>query len=70
MSEDQLPKMQILAGLKGKQPNREKAEALAHAQEEAPEFERVKWTSDPGLRALYWHCFVLLVSSASTGYDG
>lgn len=40
------------------------------AQEEAPKFERVVWYREPGLRALYWHAFILCVSSASTGYDG
>ncbi|KAK0387335.1 hypothetical protein NLU13_5648 [Sarocladium strictum] len=45
-------------------------EALHQAQEEAPEFEHVVWYKDPGLRILYWHCFILCVSSASTGYDG
>ncbi|KAK4140307.1 general substrate transporter [Dichotomopilus funicola] len=46
------------------------AEATAAAQEEAPEFERVQWTKDPGLRKLYFYAFVLCVASATTGYDG
>jgi sugar porter (SP) family MFS transporter len=46
------------------------AEALAVAQEEAPEFERVSWTKDPGLRKLYFYAFVLCIASATTGYDG
>ncbi|WYZ46733.1 hypothetical protein EsH8_IX_000958 [Colletotrichum jinshuiense] len=53
--------------LRGSKPNQE---ATAHAQEEAPEFERVTWYQDPGLRKLYWHAFILCVGSASTGYDG
>lgn len=53
---------------KGKQAKA--TEALHQAQEEAPEFEHVVWYKDPGLRILYWHCFILSVSSASTGYDG
>lgn len=52
---------------KAKTPN---AEATAAAQEEAPEFERVEWTKDPGLRKLYFYAFVLCVASATTGYDG
>lgn len=50
-----------------KAPN---AEATAQAQEEAPEFEKVYWTKDPGLRKLYFYAFVLCVASATTGYDG
>jgi surface antigen len=46
------------------------AEATVHAQEEAPQFARVDWTKDPGLRKLYFYAFVLCVASATTGYDG
>lgn len=46
------------------------AAAAAAAPEEAPEFERVEWTKDPGLRKLYFYAFVLCVASATTGYDG
>lgn len=46
------------------------AEATANAQEEAPQFERVEWTKDPGLRKLYFYAFVLCIASATTGYDG
>lgn len=46
------------------------ADALAIAQEEAPEFEKVQWTKDPGLRKLYFFAFVLCIASATTGYDG
>ncbi|GAB1310830.1 hypothetical protein MFIFM68171_01040 [Madurella fahalii] len=46
------------------------AAALVAAQEEAPQFERVEWTKDPGLRKLYFYAFVLCVASATTGYDG
>ncbi|RYP64467.1 hypothetical protein DL769_006660 [Monosporascus sp. CRB-8-3] len=49
---------------------RAKDEKVAVAQEEAPTFEKVNWMKDPGLRKLYWHAFVLLVASATTGYDG
>ncbi|KAI2776801.1 general substrate transporter [Daldinia loculata] len=45
-------------------------EEIANAQEEAPEFERVDWKRDPGLRKLYFYCFILCVASATTGYDG
>lgn len=50
-----------------KQPN---AEATQLAQDEAPQFEKVNWTKDPGLRKLYFYAFVLCVASATTGYDG
>ncbi|KAK4239088.1 sugar transporter [Achaetomium macrosporum] len=50
-----------------KKPN---AEATIVAQEEAPEFEKVEWTKDPGLRKLYFYAFVLCIASATTGYDG
>jgi len=44
--------------------------AVNAAQAEAPEFEKVHWLSDPGLRKLYFWCSVLCVASATTGYDG
>lgn len=40
------------------------------AQAEAPEFEKVHWTKEPHLRKLYAMCCVLMVASATTGYDG
>lgn len=40
------------------------------AQAEAPELQRVKWWSDPGLRRLYFWAAVLCVASATSGYDG
>lgn len=48
-------------------PNKE---ATVVAQQEAPKFEHVNWTKEPGLRKLYWHAFVLCIASATTGYDG
>jgi sugar porter (SP) family MFS transporter len=54
-------------GIFDKKPN---ADAVALAQEEAPQFEHVQWTKDPGLRKLYFYAFVLCVASATTGYDG
>ncbi|KAJ2906052.1 general substrate transporter [Zalerion maritima] len=48
---------------KGNDPNQQ-------ANEEAPEFERVTWYKEPGLRKLYFYAFVLCVASATTGYDG
>lgn len=54
-------------GIFDKKPN---AEATAIAQEEAPQFERVEWRKDPGLRKLYFYAAVLCVASATTGYDG
>ncbi|TPX13692.1 uncharacterized protein E0L32_005895 [Thyridium curvatum] len=40
------------------------------AQAEAPRFERVSWTKEPHLRKLYAYAVVLMVASATTGYDG
>lgn len=46
------------------------SQKLVIAQEEAPEFERVHWMKEPHLRKLYACCFVLMLASATTGYDG
>lgn len=46
-----------------------KAEAEV-AMAEAPEFEKVNWLRDPGLRKLYAWAVVLCIASATTGYDG
>ncbi|KAL1972268.1 hypothetical protein VTN31DRAFT_7487 [Thermomyces dupontii] len=40
------------------------------AQIGAPQLEKVKWWTDPGLRKLYFWAAVLCVASATTGYDG
>lgn len=40
------------------------------AQAEAPQFEKVHWTKEPHLRKLYAYAVVLMVASATTGYDG
>lgn len=40
------------------------------AQAEAPQFEKVNWTKEPHLRKLYAFAVVLMVASATTGYDG
>ncbi|KAI1335644.1 sugar transporter [Xylariaceae sp. FL0016] len=56
-----------IGGLVKQKPKQEEA---VHAQEEAPEFERVSWTKEPGLRKLYFYAFILCVASATTGYDG
>jgi hypothetical protein len=37
---------------------------------EAPRFEKVYWTREPHLRRLYAMAVVLMVASATTGYDG
>ncbi len=47
-----------------------KTERTLQAQEDAPQFERVEWTKDPGLRKLAFFQFVLCIASATTGYDG
>lgn len=54
-------------GILDKTPQSDRTRA---AQEEAPEFERVEWMKDPGLRKLYFYAFVLCIASATTGYDG
>ncbi|GKT83619.1 hexose transporter protein [Colletotrichum tofieldiae] len=59
--------MGFLKGLSQKKP---KSEAVIQAQEEAPDFEKVNWIKDPGLRKLYFYAFVLCIASATTGYDG
>jgi MFS family permease len=43
---------------------------LEVAQAEAPEFEKVYWWKDPNMKRLYFYCSVLLIASATTGYDG
>ncbi|KFY68292.1 hypothetical protein V496_01212 [Pseudogymnoascus sp. VKM F-4515 (FW-2607)] len=40
------------------------------AQAEAPDFEKVHWKKEPHLRKLYAYGFVLMIASATTGYDG
>lgn len=41
------------------------------AAQEAPDFEKVTWYKDPGLRQLYFlSALGLMVASATTGYDG
>ncbi|KAI0133789.1 general substrate transporter [Xylariales sp. AK1849] len=45
-------------------------EDVTIAQQDAPEFQRVSWTRDPNLRKLYLYGSVLMVASATTGYDG
>lgn len=45
-------------------------EETEHVQQDGPEFARVEWTKEPHLRKLYaWAC-VLMIASATTGYDG
>ncbi|KAI2633342.1 general substrate transporter [Xylaria nigripes] len=47
-----------------------KSEPAAQAADEAPQFQKVTWYKDPGLRKLYFYCLVLCIASATTGYDG
>lgn len=42
----------------------------AIAQHEAPRFAEVTWYKDAGLRKLYALCAVIIMSSATTGFDG
>ncbi|KAF9870895.1 hypothetical protein CkaCkLH20_11567 [Colletotrichum karsti] len=39
------------------------------ARSEAPEFAKVTWWKEPGLRKLYFWCAILMAMSASTGFD-
>ena len=58
-----------MVDLKG--PNVTAQENRQLAVAEAPDFEKVDWKKDKGLRKLYINCcFGLLVASATTGYDG
>lgn len=59
--------MGFLKGISQKKPN---GEATVQAQDEAPDFEKVNWVKEPGLRKLYFFAVVLCVASATTGYDG
>ena len=54
-------------GIFSKKP---RTEETLQAQEEAPQFEKVDWTKEPGLRKLYFYAFILCIASATTGYDG
>ncbi|KAI0483180.1 sugar transporter [Xylariaceae sp. FL0804] len=58
----------MVLGLKRRSAPRQ--ETVRQAVEEAPTFERVSWTKEPGLRKLYFYAFVLCIASATTGYDG
>lgn len=42
----------------------------AVAQQQAPKFAEVTWYKDAGLRKLYALCAVIIMSSATTGFDG
>jgi hypothetical protein len=46
-------------------------ETRQHALDEAPEFEKINWRTNPSIRKLYINCALgLLIGSATTGYDG
>lgn len=47
-----------------------KKEVVAEVQAAAPQLEKVKWSSSPNMRKLYFYCIILSVCSATTGYDG
>lgn len=59
--------MGVFQKIKAQKP---KSEELAQAQEVAPDFERVIWYQEPGLRKLYFYAFILCIASATNGYDG
>lgn len=56
-------------GILDKKPVAQGAD-LKQLQEETPQFEKVDWKKDPGLRKLYFYAFILCIASATTGYDG
>lgn len=45
-------------------------EEVMVAQRDAPEFDKVNWSREPHLRKLYAYVCVLMIASATTGYDG
>lgn len=45
-------------------------EEVKVAREEAPKLAEVTWYKDPGMRKLYAYCCVVMLASATTGYDG
>jgi MFS family permease len=57
-------------GFKFKAANSQTKGNLQIAQAEAPHFEKVSWTKEPHLRKLYFLTIILMVASATTGYDG
>lgn len=46
------------------------ASAEFEVVQETPRFQRVYWTKEPHLRKLYGMAIILMVASATTGYDG
>jgi MFS family permease len=46
------------------------ASAEFEVVQEAPRFQRVYWMKEPHLRKLYGMTLILMVASATTGYDG
>jgi sugar porter (SP) family MFS transporter len=44
--------------------------SMAEVDADTPRFQRVSWTKEPHLRKLYAFAVVLMVASATTGYDG
>lgn len=49
---------------------KDSASAEFEEVQEAPRFQRVYWTKEPHLRKLYCLSTILMVASATTGYDG
>ncbi|KAM0813233.1 putative General substrate transporter [Seiridium cardinale] len=56
-----------IRGVISEMPN---MEATIPAQDETSTWEKVHWASDPGLRRLYFHVSILLVTPVTTGYGG
>jgi len=50
--------------------NNERKDRVAEVQALAPHLQKVKWSSSPNMRKLYFYCGILCVASATTGYDG
>lgn len=56
-------------GFKEKMGLGETSAVTQQAREEAPQFERVTWYREPGIRKLVFYSAVLCFSSMGTGYD-
>ncbi|KAH8666831.1 general substrate transporter [Xylariales sp. PMI_506] len=53
-----------------RRPPGRRRENVRLAQQQAPAFQKVSWTREPHLRKLYAWGVVLMIASATTGYDG
>ena len=61
--------MKLPAGV-GKLKSEKVADAEVTAANDTPNLQHVIWYRDPGLRKLYALTAVIIISSATNGYDG